>query len=91
MIQPANQTTQTQAKAAAIAEARSIAAEVPARFGSAPATKVLAGSLCSTVMRIPNHRVRAPRGGDHHKLDKSMADAAAPDITAPAGSATSQR
>ena len=135
MTRAASQTQQTEAKAAAIAKARSVAPDVPARIGSTPATKFRGNpeifgrlvedhdkhrallamieatspgdparrtlfeefvrdvhghaaaeeqALWSTVMRNPETTEFARHAvGDHHKLDKLMADAAARDITAP--------
>lgn len=134
MTRPVSQTKQTQAKAAAIAKARSVAPEVPARIGSTPSTKFRGNpaifgrlvedhdkhrallamieatapydperkilfdefvrdvhghaaaeeqALWSTVMRNPATTEFARHAvGDHHKLDKLMADAAARDLTA---------
>lgn len=135
MTKPTSQAKQTQAKVAAIAQARSIAPEVPARIGSTPATPFRGNpaifgrlvedhdkhrallamidttspndparktlfeefvrdvhghaaaeeqALWSTVMRNPETTEFARHAvGDHHKLDKLMADAAARDISAP--------
>lgn len=135
MTKPASQAQQAEAKAAAIAQARSVAPDVPARIGSTPATKFRGNpaifgrlvedhdkhrallamieatspndparkslfeefvrdvhghaaaeeqALWSTVMRNPQTTEFARHAvGDHHKLDKLMADAAARDITAP--------
>lgn len=135
MTRPASQTKQAEAKAAAIAQARAVAPDVPARIGSTPTTKFRGNpaifgrlvedhdkhrallamidatsphdparktlfeefvrdvhghaaaeeqALWSTVMRNPATTEFARHAvGDHHKLDKLMADAAARDITAP--------
>jgi hypothetical protein len=135
MTRAASPTKQTEAKAAAIAKARAVAPEVPARIGSTPATKFRGNpaifgrlvedhdkhrallamieatspqdsvrktlfeefvrdvhghaaaeeqALWSTVMRNPSTTEFARHAvGDHHKLDKLMADAAARDIAAP--------
>jgi hypothetical protein len=135
MTKRASQAKQTEAKVAAIAQARSVAPEVAARIGSTPATKFRGNpaifgrlvedhdkhrallamidvtspndlarktlfeefvrdvhghaaaeeqALWSTVMRNPETTEFARHAvGDHHKLDKLMADAAARDITAP--------
>src|SRR4051812_9961565 len=133
MTKPASQAKQTEAKVAAIAQARAVAPKVPVRIGSTPATKFRGNpaifgrlvedhdkhrallamidatdpkdparkrlfeefvrdvhghaaaeeqSLWSTVMRNPKTTEFARHAvGDHHKLDKLMADAAARDIT----------
>ncbi|MBN9319908.1 MAG: hemerythrin domain-containing protein [Caulobacterales bacterium] len=135
MTRQASPSVQSEAKAAAIAEAKSFAPEVPARIGSTPATKFRGNpaifgrlvedhdrhrallamieatepkdparktlfeefvrevhghaaaeeqALWSTVMRNPETTEYARHAvGDHHKLDKLMADAAARDITSP--------
>jgi hypothetical protein len=135
MSRPASQTKQTEAKATAIAKARSIAPELSVRIGSTPATQFRGNpaifgrlvedhdkhrallamidatsprdparktlfeefvrdvhghaaaeeqALWSTVMRNPETTEFARHAvGDHHKLDKLMADAAARDIAAP--------
>ena len=135
MARPASKTKQTQAKAAAIAQAHAVAPKVPVRIGSTPATKFRGNpeifgrlvedhdkhrallamieatgpkdparktlfeefvrdvhghaaaeeqALWSTVMRNPETTEFARHAvGDHHKLDKLMADAAARDLTAP--------
>jgi hypothetical protein len=135
MAKLASQTKQTKAKADAIARARAVAPDVPARIGSTPATKFRGNpaifgrlvedhdkhrallamidatlpndparttlfeelvrdvhghaaaeeqALWSTVMRNPETTEFARHAvGDHHKLDKLMADAAARDITSP--------
>lgn len=132
---PASPTKQKEAKATAVARARSVAPNVPARIGSTPTTKYRGNpaifgrlvedhdkhrallamidatspkdparkmlfdefvrdvhghaaaeeqSLWSTVMRNPETTEFARHAvGDHHKMDKLMADAAARDITAP--------
>jgi hypothetical protein len=134
MIRTANKTQQAQAKSTAVAKAKSVAPDVPARIGSTPATKFRGNpaifgrlvedhdkhrallamieatspkddarrtlfeefvrdvhghaaaeeqALWSTVMRNPATTEFARHAvGDHHKLDKLMADAAARDITA---------
>lgn len=133
MTRPASRTQQTDAKVKAIAKARTIAPDVPARIGSTPATKFRGNpaifgrlvedhdkhrallamieatgphdparktlfeefvrdvhghaaaeeqALWSTVMRNPETTEFARHAvGDHHKLDKLMADAAARDIS----------
>ena len=135
MTRQASPSVQSEAKAAAIAEAKSFAPEVPARIGSTPATKFRGNpaifgrlvedhdrhrallamieatepkdparktlfeefvrevhghaaaeeqALWSPVMRNPETTEYARHAvGDHHKLDKLMADAAARDITSP--------
>ena len=135
MTKPASQAKQTEAKVAAIAQAHSVAPNVPVRIGSTPATKFRGNpaifgrlvedhdkhrallamidatspndparktlfeefvrdvhghaaaeeqALWSTVMRNPETTEFARHAvGDHHKLDKLMADAAARDISAP--------
>lgn len=133
MIEPVSQAVQTRAKAEAVAKAKSMAPEVPARIGSTPTTSFRGDpsifgrlvedhdkhrallamieatspndperkalfeefvrdvqghaaaeeqALWSTVMRNPETTAFARHAvGDHHKLDKLMADAAARDIT----------
>ncbi len=133
MPRPANPTKQKAAKADAIARAKAVAPDIPARIGSTPATKFRGNpaifgrlvedhdkhrallamieatepkdperkklfeefvrdvhghaaaeeqSLWSTVMRNPDTTEFARHAvGDHHKLDKLMADAAARDNT----------
>ena len=135
MSRPVNKTEQKVAKAAAVARAKLLAPDVPARIGSTPSTKFRGDpaifgrlvedhdkhrallamidatgpkdperktlfeefvrdvhghaaaeeqALWSTVMRNPETTEFARHAvGDHHKLDKLMADAAARDITAP--------
>ncbi len=135
MAKPVSPAKQTKAKADAIAQARSVAPDVPARIGSTPVTKFRGNpaifgrlvedhdkhrallamieatlpsdparktlfeefvrdvhghaaaeeqALWSTVMRNPKTTEFARHAvGDHHKLDKLMADAAARDITSP--------
>ncbi|MEO6152739.1 MAG: hemerythrin domain-containing protein [Croceibacterium sp.] len=133
MARQASSPTQKKAKATAIAKAKAIAPDVPARIGSTPATKFRGDpaifgrlvedhdkhrallamieatepkdparktlfdafvrdvhghaaaeeqALWSTVMRNPETTEFARHAvGDHHKLDKLMADAAARDLT----------
>lgn len=135
MPRQASPAKQKEAKAAAVARAKSIAPSVPARIGSTPATKFRGDpaifgrlvedhdkhrallamidatshddpsrkvlfdefvrdvhghaaaeeqALWSTVMRNPETTEFARHAvGDHHKIDKLMADAAARDITSP--------
>jgi len=135
MPRQAGPAKQKEAKAAAVARAKLVAPDVPARIGSTPATKFRGNpaifgrlvedhdkhraliamidatsprdparrtlfeefvrdvhghaaaeeqALWSTVMRNPETTAFARHAvGDHHKLDKLMADAAARDITSP--------
>lgn len=135
MPRPESPSKQKASKASAVARAKSIAPDVPARIGSTPATKYRGNpaifgrlvedhdkhrallamidatnpkdparktlfdefvrdvhghaaaeeqSLWSTVMRNPETTEFARHAvGDHHKLDKLMADAAARDIASP--------
>jgi hypothetical protein len=135
MPRPTSSSKQKVAKAAAVARAKSVAPDVPARIGSTPATRYRGNlaifgrlvedhdkhrallamidatgrkdparkslfdefvrdvhghaaaeeqSLWSTIMRNPETTQFARHAvGDHHKLDKLMADAAARDITSP--------
>lgn len=135
MTKGVSQSEQSDAKARAVAKAKSVAPNVPARIGATPATRYRGNpaifgrlvedhdrhrallamieatqpkdparkalfeefvrevhghaaaeeqALWSTVMRNPETTEYARHAvGDHHKLDKLMADAAARDITSP--------